>query len=89
MSPFYIDDCTPGNNYYELTVYISLFLLIGLIFEYNYSKDIVAIIEPLSGHSRLGNMQYVKLGLGFIGKLDIYSKYCFILMVHKCNSEYI
>jgi hypothetical protein len=88
MPPFYVRDCG-GNTYnYSLTVFISVFFIFTCTFEYKMAQKIVKIIQPLSGHSRLGNMQYLKLGLGFLGKLDIYTKYCFVLMAHKCGSRY-
>ena len=87
MPIFYVDLCNM-DNHYSLTYFVAVYLLGTTIFEYNSSIIIVKIIQPLSGHTRLGNMQFIKLGLGLLGKLDIYTKYCFMLMAHKCNSEY-
>lgn len=87
MPNYYIRKCNNGKNY-SLTVFLSTFLIFTGFFEYKRASEIVKIIEPLSGHSKLSKMQYVKLFLGFLGKLDIYTKYCFILIAHKCNSEY-
>ncbi|OMJ88551.1 hypothetical protein SteCoe_9504 [Stentor coeruleus] len=87
MPPFYVRTCDTDKNY-SLTVFFSCFLLFTCGFEYIYAKRIVKIIEPLSGHSRLGNMQIIKLGLGLLGKLNLYTKYTFVLVAHKCDSQY-
>lgn len=87
MPPFFVIKCSVGNNY-SLTAFFSFFLVFTCLFEYKHAKIIVKIIEPLSGHNRLGNMQMVKLVLGFLGKLNLYTKYCFVLMAHQCGSRY-
>ena len=87
MPYYYIGQCLHEKNY-ELTLYVSIFLLGNTLFEYRRANEIVKIIKPLSGHSRLSMMQVIKLGLGFLGKLDIYTKYCFVLIAHHCASSY-
>lgn len=87
MPPFFVIECSIGNNY-SLTAFFSFFLIFTTMFEYKHAIVIVKIIEPLSGHNRLGNMQIVKLVLGFLGKLNLYTKYCFVLMAHQCGSKY-
>ena len=87
MPPFFVIECSVGNNY-TLTSFFAVFLIFTMIFEYSHARGIVKIIQPLSGHNRLGNMQIVKLGLGSLGKLNLYTKYCFVLMAHQCESKY-
>jgi len=84
---FYIHSCEQG-------MYISAHVIYGLlagasfVFEMKVSKRIVAVIEPLSGKRRLSNFQTLRLVIGQLGRLDIYTNFCFVVICFECQSRF-
>lgn len=77
--------CEEGQ-YAGSHIVTGVYLGISFLFEFHMSKKIVKIIQPLSGHNRLSIMQYVKLVTSALGKLDMYTDFCFVSLAYSCDS---
>lgn len=84
---FYIHSCEQGMY---ISAHVMYALLAGatFVFELKVSKRIVAVIEPLSGKKRLSNFQTLRLAMGQLGRLDIYTNFCFVVICFECQSKF-
>ena len=83
----YIDSCENGM-YMSSHIIYSLIAGMTFIFETRVARHIVNVIEPLSGKKRLSNFQTLRLIMGQLGRLDIYTNFCFVVICFECNSNY-
>lgn len=83
----YVNECQKGH-FITAHLVIGAITLIGGIFEFYVARKIVEIIKPLSGHNKLSPMQLLKLGIGPIGRFDLYTDMCFVHIAFECNSIY-
>ena len=83
----YVKDCQQGH-YFSAHIIIGVITLAGAIFEFYVSRRIVQIIQPLSGHPKLSPMQLLRLGVGPVGRFDMYTDMCFLHIAFKCDSIY-
>jgi hypothetical protein len=83
----YFETCETGHSWISHIVFFC-YSVIAFAFETHYSLKIVKIIEPLSGHPRLSNMQLLKVASGPLGRLDMYTDFCFVTLAFSCQSIY-
>ncbi|CAG9311349.1 unnamed protein product [Blepharisma stoltei] len=82
---FFVVGCT-GGHYEDAHVVCGIYLGCTFIFEYISARKVVKIIQPLSGHTKLTITQHIKLVTSVLGKLDIYTDFCFLSIANSCNS---
>lgn len=83
---FYIHSCEQGM-YYSAHIIYGVLAASSFAFEVKISKRIVSVIESLSGKKRLSNFQLLRLLMGQLGRLDVYTNFCFVVISFECNSQ--